>query len=78
LKVGSGLLLMEGAALHYVCLLERIPFLQIRSISNETGVRDKARWKMKEALTDLNATLISLIKKLEQVNENNPGFQSLS
>jgi len=69
---------MEGAALHYVCLLERIPFLQIRSISNETGVRDKARWKMKEALTDLNATLISLIKKLEQVKENNPGFQSLS
>jgi futalosine hydrolase len=25
---------MEGAALHYVCLLESIPFLQLRGISN--------------------------------------------
>src|SRR4051794_23015159 len=36
---------MEGAALHYVSLMERIPFIQIRSISNVLGDREKSRWK---------------------------------
>ena len=40
---------MEGAALHYVCLMEKIPFLQIRSISNYIGERDKKKWNMKDA-----------------------------
>jgi futalosine hydrolase len=31
---------MEGAAFHYVCLSEKIPFLQIRAISNPGGERD--------------------------------------
>jgi futalosine hydrolase len=52
---------MEGAALHYVCLLENIPFLQIRSISNEVGVRDKSKWKMKEAIINLNEEIEKLI-----------------
>ena len=32
---------MEGAALHYVCLMENVPFLQIRSISNYIGERNR-------------------------------------
>ena len=60
---------MEGAALHYVCLMKKIPFIQIRSISNVLGDRDKSRWKIKEALDHLNATLISRIQKLEQADE---------
>ena len=60
---------MEGAALHYVCLMENIPFLQIRSVSNTIGERDKTQWKIKEALKRLNDTLISLIQKLENTNE---------
>ena len=55
---------MEGAALHYVCLQENIPFLQIRSISNYVGERDKTKWKMKEAVTNLNEALSTLIKKI--------------
>ncbi len=55
---------MEGAAFHYVCLQENIPFLQIRSISNYVGERDKTKWKMKEAITNLNEALSSLIKKI--------------
>jgi len=51
---------MEGAALHYVCLLEKIPFLQIRSISNYVGERNKTKWKMKEAIENLNKELITL------------------
>lgn len=60
---------MEGAALHYVCLMENIPFLQIRSVSNTIGERDKTQWKIKEALKRLNETLILLIQKLEKTNE---------
>ena len=30
---------MEGAALHYVCLSEKIPFLQLRAVSNYVGER---------------------------------------
>ena len=55
---------MEGAALHYVCLQEQIPFLQIRSISNHVGERDKTKWKMKEAIQNLNTELQILINKL--------------
>lgn len=55
---------MEGAALHYVCLLEKIPFLQIRAVSNYIGERDKTKWSIKEAISILNENLISLIKKI--------------
>jgi futalosine hydrolase len=61
---------MEGAALHYVCLMENIPFLQIRSVSNVTGDRDKTRWKLKEAGQNLHNSLVCLIQKLEKANEN--------
>jgi futalosine hydrolase len=52
---------MEGAAFHYVCILEKIPFLQIRSISNFVGERVKTNWKMKEAIDSLNENLIRII-----------------
>lgn len=48
---------MEGAVLHYVCLNEKVQFLQLRSISNYVGERNKEKWKMKEALTNLNEAL---------------------
>ena len=41
---------MEGAAFHYVGIMQSIPFLQIRGISNYVGERNKHHWKIKEAL----------------------------
>ena len=55
---------MEGAAFHYVCLQEKIPFIQIRSISNYVGERDKTKWKIKDAITNLNNELGKLVKLL--------------
>lgn len=55
---------MEGAALHYICLQEEIPFLQIRSISNRVGERDKSKWLMQEAVTDLNNELTKLVHRM--------------
>lgn len=55
---------MEGAALHFVCLQENIPFIQLRSISNYAGERDKTKWMMKEAIDNLNTELSKLINQL--------------
>ena len=48
---------MEGAALHYACLMEHIPFIQLRAVSNFVGERDKTKWRMIEAITILNEKL---------------------
>lgn len=58
---------MEGAALHFVCRQANIPFLQIRSISNHIGERNKANWKMKESIDTLNQTLLKYVDKLYKI-----------
>jgi futalosine hydrolase len=55
---------MEGAALHYVCLMEKIPFLQIRSISNHIGERNKKNWDMKASIKNLNNELIRILNSI--------------
>lgn len=55
---------MEGAAFHYVCLQEKINFLQLRSISNYVGERDKSKWELKAAIENLNKALLDVIEKL--------------
>jgi len=52
---------MEGAALHYVCLMENVPFVQIRGISNYIGERNKQKWDMMNSIVNLNETLIKII-----------------
>ena len=52
---------MEGAALHYVCLMENIPFVQVRSISNYIGERNKKKWNMKESVINLNNELLRIL-----------------
>ncbi|HWB27852.1 MAG TPA: futalosine hydrolase [Chitinophagaceae bacterium] len=64
---------MEGAALHYVCGLQNIPFIQMRAISNYIGERDKTKWKMKEAIINLNNTLLDYLQALENSIHLNTG-----
>lgn len=52
---------MEGAALHYVCLMEKTPFLQLRSVSNYIGERNKKKWNMMDSIVNLNEVLIKSI-----------------
>ena len=56
---------MEGAAFHYAALMENIPFLQLRAVSNIVGERNKQHWQIKEAIGELNKTLISLLPQLK-------------
>ena len=68
-KYGAPIESMEGAALHYVCLQEQIPFIQLRAISNTIGDRNKANWKTAEAITRLNQTLERVYYILTNGNE---------
>jgi len=51
---------MEGATFFYLCTLENIPFLALRSISNRVEPRNKKNWNIPLALN-------SLTKKLNEV-----------
>lgn len=55
---------MEGAALHYACLMENVPFIQLRAVSNFAGERNKNNWKMMEAIAVLNEKLKRILNWL--------------
>jgi futalosine hydrolase len=55
---------MEGASLHYIGRDLTIPFMQIRAVSNYVGERDKSKWKMQEAIYNLNETLLAYLDAL--------------
>lgn len=52
---------MEGAAVHYVALQERIPCIHLRAVSNMVGERDKSKWEISKSLNNLHKTIHSLI-----------------
>lgn len=62
-SVGAVIESMEGAALHFVGLMESVPFLQIRSVSNYIGERDKSKWLLQKAIFNLSQELERLLKK---------------
>lgn len=57
---------MEGAAFFYVCAMERIPFLQLRAISNRVEHRNRNAWKIDLALENLTGTAKSFIDHLAE------------
>jgi len=54
---------MEGAAFFYVCQLQKIPHIQIRSISNYVEPRNRANWNISLAIKNLNEVLWKLIQQ---------------
>ncbi|MBT8762600.1 futalosine hydrolase [Desulfohalobiaceae bacterium Ax17] len=54
-KYGAHIENMEGFALAYVCILRQIPFIEVRTISNLVGSRDKKDWNISLALKKLNS-----------------------
>jgi futalosine hydrolase len=55
---------MEGAAFHYVCLLESVNFVQVRTVSNYVAQRDKTQWDIPLAVQALNSWLIECLEKI--------------
>lgn len=57
---------LEGAAFHYVCLMQGIPFLQVRTVSNYIGERDKNKWEIEKAILHLNKKLYEIVSSLQK------------
>ncbi|GIK14824.1 MAG: futalosine hydrolase [Candidatus Brocadia sp. AMX2] len=55
---------MEGAAFFYACMMERLPCLQIRAISNYIEDRNKDRWNIPLAIDNLNKIALKIIHHL--------------
>ncbi len=55
---------MEGAAFFLACLIHQVPFISIRSLSNRVEARQRANWKLAEAINSLNEVLIQMIQVL--------------
>ena len=52
---------MEGAAIAQVCSIYGIPMIEVRGISNIAGVRDKRRWRLKEASENCQKVVLNLL-----------------
>ena len=63
-KYSAELESMEGAALHYTGLMEHIPFLQLRAVSNYVGERNKSKWEIVKAIENLNRELVRVLNEL--------------
>ncbi|MEO8088006.1 MAG: futalosine hydrolase [Bacteroidota bacterium] len=55
---------MEGAAFFYVCSMEKVPFLQLRAISNRVELRNRKAWKIELALDNLNETVRTFLDEV--------------
>lgn len=55
---------MEGAAFMYCCLLHAVPFAQVRAVSNVVERRNRAAWKLGDAIQALNATASDILDQL--------------
>jgi futalosine hydrolase len=53
---------MEGAAFFYTCLAHRLPFAEVRAVSNMVERRNRAAWRMAEAIDRLCASAHALIE----------------
>ena len=61
---------MEGAAFFYVCLMEKLPFIQIRAISNYVGEQDKSNWEVEKSIKKLNIKTLDILNELYTVHDN--------
>jgi futalosine hydrolase len=55
---------MEGAAFFYACFVAGVPCAQVRAISNYVERRNRAAWKLPEAIEALNHTAVTLVEAL--------------
>jgi futalosine hydrolase len=54
---------MEGAAFMYACLIQGLPFAQVRAVSNIVETRNRAAWRLDEAIRNLADTTLAVIDR---------------
>ncbi len=52
---------MEGAAFMYACLIHQRSFAQVRAVSNNVEQRNRAAWKIAEAVRRLGETALGIL-----------------
>ncbi|TSA88158.1 futalosine hydrolase [Deinococcus detaillensis] len=57
---------MEGAGVAHAALLAGVPVAEVRGISNFVGPRDRAAWRIGEALTGLDTGLRRVLERLAE------------
>lgn len=55
---------MEGAAFMFACENERIPYVQIRAVSNYVEKRNKDKWNIPLAIENLNKQVLEVLNEL--------------
>lgn len=55
---------MNGAAFFYVCISEKVPFLQIRAISHFVEIRRVENWNIPVAIKNLSSSVMSILDEL--------------
>jgi futalosine hydrolase len=55
---------MEGAAFMSACLIHKVPFAQVRAVSNFVERRNRESWKMADAIRNLAAAALRIINQL--------------
>ncbi|MCE1198748.1 MAG: futalosine hydrolase [Marinilabiliales bacterium] len=60
---------MEGASVFYVCLHEKVPFLEIRAISNFVESRDTTKWDIPLAIENLTDELFRFLRKFAKIKQ---------
>lgn len=64
-QVGAAIESMEGAAAAQVCLALGLPFVEVRAVSNEVGVRDKSEWRVREAIAAVGDAALAALPVIE-------------
>jgi futalosine hydrolase len=55
---------MNGASFFYICLSEKVPFLQIRAISHFVEIQRIENWNIPSALKNLAGSIIHILEEL--------------
>lgn len=54
---------MEGAAFMYACLVQGVPFAQVRAVSNIVERRNRQAWKLPEAVRALADVTLNILEQ---------------
>jgi futalosine hydrolase len=52
---------MEGAAFMYACLIQQVPFAQVRAVSNVVEKRNRSAWRITDAIASLTRAAADII-----------------
>jgi len=55
---------MEGAAFMYACITAGVPFAQVRAVSNRVERRNRANWKLLDAVANLTDVVTQVVEQV--------------